>query len=182
MASAFLEGWRLVLIAIALCLFVGQGYPQQPALNPSPDTLDLYASFFHFHDDFSRWTDNRAAINAPDTSKFLQGVATYLHVTVVDLPKIAVITHAAVASLKSLNAETRAYVDKVLANRQVADKPTLYRFEARRQQIIQSAINQLKQSLSPASWNGLHSYINEEHRRNTRIFVSAPIPPPGSTK
>jgi len=74
-----------------------------------------------------------------------------------------------------------AYLDRIAKNHQQPDKATLQQLQTKRQQIIQTGINQLKQSLSLAGWNGLSGYINGEHRLSIQAFVAVPAPPPGST-
>jgi hypothetical protein len=49
------------------------------------------------------------------------------------------------------------------------------------QAAIQSGINQLRQELSVAGWNGLTAHINGDHRASIQVnFPVVPVLPPGT--
>lgn len=156
------------------------GQPQN--MNAPQEDLQPYLSFFYFHDDFSTWADARLAKNAVDNPEFLRGVAKHLRVDVADLARIAAVSHSVGIRLRSLSAETAAYMDKISKNKQNPDITLLQEFESRRQQILQSGISQLMQGLSPQSWSGLHTHITIDRKRHMRYFVGKIAPPPGTTR
>ena len=78
---------------------------QPKSTHPLPDDPELYAAFFHFSDDFTNWIDNRNAKNPVAAPKLLQGAAKYLHVAPADLPRIAIVTRAVAAQLRSVSAD-----------------------------------------------------------------------------
>ena len=85
-----------------------------------------------------------------------------------ELARISAATRPVAASMKSLSAELQAYIDQARAKNQSPDRAVFQQFEARRQRIIASGVEQLKTALTPDGWGALHAYINGPYRRSSK--------------
>jgi len=168
---------RLVLVSnlfVTTCL--AQGPPPLPAANPPPDHPEVYYSFLAFHDDFSRWLEQRNLANPAGAVRRAQAAARRFGVPEGELPKIALVSRNAAVELQALAAEMRVFIDQKRPDRQRPERAAFQQFEARRQQIIASAVGQLRTTLTAEGWHALHRYINEQHRLSMRQLKAARRP------
>lgn len=154
----------------------GAGFAQ-PGKQLAVDDPELYSSFFFFMEDFSGWLDSRGAANPAAKTKLMQSAARYLKVNVNELPNVTASCRSAAANLRQISVDARGYQDGEAKNGRAPDVAMMAQFEAKRQAAIQSGTAQLKQTLSAASWNGLHSHINGEHRASQQMLAPAFAPP-----
>ena len=69
--------------------------------------------------------------------------------------------------------QIRAHVDQKRVLNEPPDRMKLLELELTRQDYFNSAMEQLKKELGPTSWDGLHSYLNDDFRMQIRQI---PIP------
>ena len=110
-------------LIIAFYLSTGYALAQQSTLHPPPDAQDLYAAFFYFHDDLSRWTENQSAKKPASAMKLKQGAAKYLHVDITELDKVSIVTHTVAAQLKGLGQEISTYLNQRASINRVPTRP-----------------------------------------------------------
>jgi len=143
---------------------------QQRAPDLPPDHQELYYSFFMFTASFGQWLDLEVQKAPERKSELMQSAARYLKVDVKELPRLIDECKAAAAALQKIeNDAHQRWNDE--SNRATGHDPSAHdAFIVSRQAAIQAATAELKQALSEASWNGLSSHINGEHRLH--LFVS----------
>jgi hypothetical protein len=145
-------------------LFTGTAPSQTRSVVPPREDIEVYFSFFNFHDDFAQWLDKRKGEAPERAQKLEKGAADHLRVGISELPIVKQISGTVVFDLGRLSHDAQAYIDKSKNSRTPPDRATLLGFEARRRQIVLSGVDRLKRALPPSAWNGLHAFINEEHR------------------
>lgn len=154
----------------------------QQVIHPAKDDPSLYASFFFVMENFSTWLDARGAALPANKAKLMQSAARYLHIDVNELPKVSATCQSFAAMIRQINTNARNSVSSAEKNK-LPNLATLHGFEAQRQAAIQAGINQLRQQLSAASWNGLTAHINGDHRNSIRVnFPVVPVLPPGTAR
>jgi len=137
------------------------------------DDPELQASFFLFMEDFSAWLDVRGNANPAKRDPLMASAARYLRVDVKELPKIAATCRSAATNLRRINDSAAKLWADARANGKRPDSAALNVLAAQRFSAIQSAMDDLSRALSSASWDGLHAYINSDHRNTvTRIDTS----------
>jgi len=168
---------RIAHGCLMLSLLAGLAAAQQTdKTHPNQDSPELYLSFFFFHEDFAKWSDERVAAAAPaDKARVLNSSAKHLGIAPADFAKLQEITSQVVADLRGVGDEARAFVESS-KGKGPPDRARLIAFDNRRKAIIQAGVAQMKKSLSPASWEGLSSYVNNQHRQHVHIS------PPGRQK
>jgi hypothetical protein len=159
MSVAALIIWSLVTLAPA---------QQTTSTHPALDASDLYLSFFFFHEDFAKWTESRVTANPSKETQFLNSSAKFLGISPSEFRTLEAITSQTTASLRALSAEAQTAIQAILKSKKTLDPATLAAYDARRQALIQTGIDQMKATLSPQSWQGLSSYINNQHRQNVK--------------
>ena len=156
---------RMLIIAITLLLPSLRAQSTLPAEDPR-----LYHLFFNFHDGLSSLIENRKVQNPQSGGKLEQEAARKLRIQPAEHAKLASISHGFTVDLAKWQNDVKFYVTQVRARKQTPDPAVLRQFDQTRAQILDSAIKQLSATLTPASWAGLHSYINDEHRLHTSLF------------
>ncbi len=146
---------------------------QQPnRAHPAQDSPELYTSFFFFVEDFGKWTDARVAAADPsDKTRISNSRARLLGIPAGDFAQLQIISTQVAAQLRTASSDSQSYVESARRTGSV-DRAVLANFHSRRGQIVQSGAEQLKTSLSPAGWQALHRYINNQHRQH--VFASTP--------
>jgi hypothetical protein len=147
---------------------------QRKRAHPALDSQALYTSFFFFVEDFAKWTDARVEAATPgDKARVLNSSARLFGITAADFAQLRIIATQSTAGLRAVGEQAHAYVESAKGNRSV-NHAALADFHNQRVQIVQSGVDQLKTSLSPAGWQALHRYINNQHRQHVFLSVSQP--------
>jgi hypothetical protein len=131
---------------------------------PPADDPEVHYSFFVFMDGFGQWLDGRVQANPARKTKLMESAARYLKITPAELPKVIDASRTAVKELKAIEAQSQTYWRGEVQKGSAPDNARARQFEALRQAAIQTGRVRLQQALSPASWSGLRSHINGEHR------------------
>ncbi len=127
---------------------------------PRIEDPNLYSSFFYYHQDLINQQQAAKAANPQNSGQLDQQMATLIGVDIKDLPAVVANTQQIMKSYSDLAAERKAYNFKAAPE---AGQPTARQanaeFELKRVRITIEAVRSLNQSLSAASWNGLHNYV-----------------------
>jgi hypothetical protein len=169
---------RAVLSAILLCSSVALAQ-QTPAVHPAQDAPELYLSFFFFHEDFAKWTEARIAANPGKRGQFLNSSAKQIGISPDEFSALETISSDITASLRVIGDEAHQYVQSTVKAKGDIDHKVLVQFDSRRQAVIQDGINRMKNTLSTQGWQGLYSYINNQHRQHVNVVSpGANVTPP----
>ncbi len=145
-------------------LFIGIARSQTRPVVPPPEDIEVYFSFFNFHNDFAQWLDKRKG-EAPERSQKLdKSAADHLRIGIPELPIVKRISGTVVSDLGRVSHDAQAYIEKSNSSKTSPDQAVLLGFEARRRQIVLSGVHSLKLELPSPAWSGLHAFINDEHR------------------
>jgi hypothetical protein len=159
---------------LLLCVIAANGQVTTTSSTLAADSNDWYRSFFQFHDQFSTWADQKKASEPAAVQRLDTGAATLFGIDQADLSKLRAISQQVVSDLKAIDKEQTTYPN-ALAKQEARSNPAVIKdFENRRQASVSSNTDKLKQVLSPASWNGLHTFINDEHRQNIKVVAVHP--------
>lgn len=127
---------------------------------PRIEDPELYYSFFYYHRDLINTHQAAKAANPQNSAQLDQQMATSLGVDVKELGIVIANTQQVVQSHAALAADRLAYKPAVAPK---SGEPTAKQmnaeFEMKRVRITVEGVRLLAQSLSPASWTGLHAYI-----------------------
>jgi hypothetical protein len=138
---------------------------QQPSASLlDPDSAELHLAFFQFHSDFSRWSEQRKASDASAAGTLDDDASRHLKIERGDLGKLTGVTNSVMAELKKVDRDAKDYLDSRARYEQRGEPAVLQTFLDRREQAAMSGVDRLRRLLSPASWTGLHDYINNIHR------------------
>lgn len=168
-----------LLIPVALlCSCVAMS--QQPtATHPAQDAPELYLSFFFFHEDFAKWTEARMAANPGKRGQLLNSSAKHLGISPDEFSALETISSGITASLRVIGGEAHQYVQSTVKAKRDIDHKALAQFDSRRRAVIQDGIDRMKNTLSPQGWQGLYSYINNQHRQHVNVASpGANVSPP----
>ena len=139
---------------------------------PPPTTVDpnVYMGFFHFHHGLNAWLDAKKA-KAPGRADVLDtGTAKLLKIDKGELNKLRTISDRVVADLEKTEDDAQALIQAAKDKKKNPDASALQQLALQRQAIILTAIDNLKSSLSAASWQGLQSYIENEYKPGIHKF------------
>jgi hypothetical protein len=128
---------------------------------PPIEDRELYYSFFNYHQGLVN-TLQAAKAAAPQNSAALeQQMATLLGVDVKELETVIANTQQVVEAYAKLAADRQAGPEAAVPKGWPVPTPAqlISIFEFRRVRATVEAVRLLHQNLSPASWDGLHSYI-----------------------
>jgi len=142
---------------------------QRPGTFLAPDSPELYKSFFYTHNDLSNFAAQKIAAEPASKSRLDDGTAKILQVNQDDLPKITVVSRQVVADLKAIDDEERAHLNKRAKLDLGPDLTLMKGFTSRRQAVVSAGVDKLTKTLPPASWAGLHAFVNERHRQSIRV-------------
>jgi len=165
---------RFLSAGVLVFLFATLGPAQQPgSVHPDAGTPELYMSFFFFAEDFAKWTNARVeAADGAHKSSVLKSSAKYVGVAPADFAKLQDVVTQVTSQLRAVSEEAHAYVQSATSGGGPIDHAVLAAFHERRVAIITAGVEQMKATLSPASWQGLDRYINNRHRQH--VTISAP--------
>jgi hypothetical protein len=154
-------------VALFVCCRVAAQLPSEDsARHPAADDPDLFAVFFSSYGERIReMAEAKRPELIADNAAFR---ATFLHVRAADLPKADSIIQALIQETDRLGHLVRQHVSDAAAKKQLGDRNTLLELELRRLQTLTAAIQELKRTLSPESWESLRSYVNGPFRLNIR--------------
>jgi AraC-like DNA-binding protein len=162
MTRHFQEPLALSILACVLVSKVVSAQQYQPDF--LPDGPELYYSFIFFMEDFGKWLDANNQQRPAHKADLMQSAARYLKVDVNELLKIVATCTALAVSIRQLETQMRNDVQTAIKNGNPPDYPARQVLAAKHQAAIQDAINQMQTAISLASWIGLKTYINGEHR------------------
>lgn len=174
------------LAAAALVLVIWQARGQQPGVVsgvlPAPDDPELFAAFFQSFEMEYAWLERPGPRGPLTPEEERRRVASKFRVAAADLAKIIAIARSVNTGAKNIHDQVQVYVQQKRARNEMPDRNLLLGLELKRQQLIASAVEQLKRELGTAGWNGLRSYVNDSYRLNLRqIPIPRGVPPPGTT-
>src|SRR5437016_10855736 len=107
--SQWLSGRMLGVVSIAL-LLASVDFGQQPApAHPAQDAPELYLSFFFFHENFAKWTEDRIAAHPDRRGQILASSSKFVGISADEFAALA-ITKQVTSSLLALGDEARQYV------------------------------------------------------------------------
>lgn len=150
------------LVAAGWLMLAGTMFGQKGP--PPADDPEVHYSFFVFIDGFGQWLDARVQANPAREVKLKESAARYLKITPAELPKVIDACRTAVSELKALEVQSQAYWRGEVQKGRAPDTARAQQFVTLRQAAIQAGRVRLQQALSAASWSGLQSHINGEHR------------------
>jgi hypothetical protein len=164
--SQSLSGRMLGVASVAL-LLASVAFGQQPtAAHPAQEAPELYLSFFFFHENFAKWTEDRIAARPDQRGRILASSSKFIGISADEFGALEAITKQVTSSLRALGDEARQYVSSAAGTKVGADRKKLADFNARRLAIVQDGVNTMTQTLSAQSWQGLYGYINNQHRQH----------------
>jgi len=166
---------RLIPISLVVALLLQSAAAQSSIATAVPRSGDpeVYASFFYFHDDFAKWIEERTKADNTHGMKLTQTAGALQKIQVTELPTVTTVSREVIKDLAKVQADRRKFVDQSKTQKKTPDPSTLREYQLQRNLIILSGVLKLRRTLSPASWAGLDSYINTQHR--LRIHqISAP--------
>ena len=173
---------RIIRLGIAVAMIGGASSAQNgsSSKHPDQDSPDLYRSFFFFHEDFGKWTDARisAETDSVRRDKILESSAKYLGIVPSEFTALEAVTSKVVGDMRAISDEAHAYVVSLKSKGIPADRKVLAAFEARRLAAVTAGVAQMKNGLSPESWQGLYGYINNQHRQHVNVSSSGAPPLP----
>ena len=157
--------WHLPFAAIVLATSVLVGSAQQPTVSTfAPDHPQLFLLFLGQFEAEYGWLDSSGP---PHSASERQRAAARFRVREADLPKILAIARTLSQGSQDIMDKMRAHIEQRKAEQKVPDPDTLDGLEAQRLLLQTSAIERCKKELSPESWNGLRSYVNDFIRPRT---------------
>lgn len=127
---------------------------------PPVESVDLYYSFFNYHQGLITTMTAAQTVNPAAITQLNQKMATLLQVNVQELPAVIANTQQVTQAYAKLAAakQTGSYaVPKGMPALTPAQQASAYSFQ--RVRLTVEGVAALFHQLSPASWNGLHSYI-----------------------
>lgn len=142
--------------------------------NPNQDSIEVYTSFFFFHDNFAKWTEERVAANPSRRAQLVGSSARFLGIAPDEFSKLESITATVTRQLRAVSEEAHEYVAAAAQESAGIDPAKLISFNERRGVIVDAGVARMRNSLSSNSWHGLHAYINERHRQHVNIPRSNP--------
>ena len=74
-----------------------------------------------------------------------------------------------VASLAQLDSDRKSYAEQAISQHQKPDPVRLRAFDLQRKQLTDDSVQRLISSLPVASWQALHSFINDRFRLQTGV-------------
>jgi hypothetical protein len=164
--SQSLSGRTLGVASLAL-LLASVAFGQQPtAAHPAQEAPELYLSFFFFHENFAKWTEDRIAAYPAQRARILASSSKFIGISTDEFDALEAITKQVTSNLRALGDEAHQNVSVTAGTKAGVDRKKLADFNVRRLAIIQDGINAMTQTLSPQSWQGLHGYINNQHRQH----------------
>ncbi len=147
-----------------------QAQTQRPGTILPIDSPDLHESFFYLHNDLSNFVEQKTTAEPAAAQRLEQGTATVLGVNRADLPQVRAISKQVISDLKKIDDDRRDHLNRRAKLELGGDPALLKDFALRRQQTVAAGIDKLSKTLPPASWNGLHTFINERHRQSVRVI------------
>ena len=154
----------------ALFVLAGVCFGAEPQARLQKDHPELYSSFFFFVEDFSKWLDARVTQIPANKTKLMQSAARYLKVDPSELPKLTAFCRSVAATLRQIGGDGQKYWDGEQKLQHSPDAEKMRQFSVKRQAAIQAGIDQLKNQLSKASWDGVYAHINGKHRASIRLL------------
>ena len=175
-----MENPKISLVALVACFLFSMAISAQTrSVVPPAEDIEVYYSFFNFHNDFAKWLEKRKTEVPQRAEKLNKAAVDRLKIKDSELGLVTAVSATVTSDLDKLAKEVDNFVEKAKVDKKPPDRASLLAFENRRRQIVLQGVDSLKRSLSPAGWNGLHSHINDEHRLSIRRMV--PVAPPRAT-
>jgi len=157
---------RVNLIGVMMA-FVSVMFPICAQQLPQPDSPELLAMFFNFHNRLSSALEDKKTNDVAGGAKTEEAIARLLKVDVAEVPKIASVTRGLLADLATCQNDLKSFVDQSRANGQEPDPSDLKQFEQRRLDLIDTAVQQMNHGgkLSGAqAFQQFHSVLLIAHR------------------
>jgi len=158
---------RIALIFIFA--LAGSGFAQTTTQTPHPppftsvppvESVDLYYSFFNYHQGLITAMAAAATANPASSAQLNQQMATLLQVDVKELPIVIANTQQVTQSYAKLESDRKAgsfAVPKDIPALTPTQQASVYDFQ--KIHLTNGAVVTLFRQLSVASWKGLHGYV-----------------------
>ena len=134
------------------------------------ESPELYQSFFFFCEEFSKWVDDLGAKEPQRKGEVVRAAAKYLRIRSSEFADLSQISGGVADRVRKSRAALELYLADKSRSRPDGASAELQRFDAERLSAIQDGISGAQRVLSPASWEALRRYINEQHIKHTRVF------------
>ena len=157
------------IVGVLFSFLLIPGAQAQPVLSISAlpaDNHDVYNAYFQYHTTWIKWVASKPG----GTAALNQSATTFAKLIGVDPAEVSVVHSISLnvtQRINALNAQKAASVG--------LSQHDVNQFEVRRQQIILSGVRDLQHHLTPASWGGLHQYINYDFRVLGTAVAGLPI-------
>lgn len=161
---------RMMLIYGVVLMLARLNAQQSGSALPVEDPR-LYQVFFNFHNTVSLAIQSKKAQDPVGSDKEEKGFAHKLRIKPGELQVVTSIAQGFVKDLAKWQDGLKSYVDQVRSQKQQPDPAVLRQFDQQKQQLVDAAVHRLSTALSRGSWQGLHAYINDEHRLHTKLVI-----------
>jgi len=155
----------LTVYSLIFCLHLAAQQPNAPNPKFLPEDPELYFSFFQFHNDLDQQVQSANPVLA---SQLTGNAIVAYNVSTEDFTKLTLQVRAFAKDFRNWQFPVQAYFGKIQANKQLPDVNVVKAFQFQRQSLVKSHYDAIHQALSPASWNGLHTYINGNFKQGGR--------------
>jgi hypothetical protein len=143
-------------------------FAQSPGQPPPPDDPGLIDGFLRFHMWLVGANEQGNSTNALSAESREEEAAFVYRIDRPSVARITLVVRAVLVELKGLAAEEDAYLAPFMKERRLPDVARLVKFRERRVAMLRSALKGMQASLSPAAYQNVMKYINEEYRKNVR--------------
>ena len=122
---------------------------QPVAVHPSPDSTELYISFFFFQEEFARWTAERIASEPSHKEQYIKSAARYLGIAPAEFETLETIAAEVATQMRSVGVEARSYVQSSARTAAGVDDSILTSYGGRREVIIKAGVARMRQRFHP---------------------------------
>jgi hypothetical protein len=174
---------RIALVLLAPTLLLAQTRPraaQQSSPTATPpvsahppgpplpaEDRNLYRLFFSFYDGLITKVEDAKQQDAQKGAKTQTAAAHLFKISEADLTQATGVIRSVLAQLNKIDNDLKNYHNQVHGKGGQPDPARLQIFAQQRAQIVDNAVQQLTTALPPASWNALHSFVNDDFRLHT---------------
>jgi hypothetical protein len=168
MKSVLTKAIELFVCALMGPCLTGAAYGQASSFTatPTPGDPEVFGLFLRHHDHLMQDIESLRSKDPQAAQLLQQSLAASFRVSASDFVTINTVYRAMKSQFDSLDAEAAAYTKQ--GTRRDPDFGVLQQFEIRRQKILADGLRKLQTTMLPASWQGLHAYVDGEYRKGVR--------------
>jgi hypothetical protein len=141
---------------------------QSPGQHPPPDDPGLIDGFLRFHMWLVGANEQGNSTNAQSAESREQEAAALYKIDRASVATVTSVVRAVLVELNGLAVEEDAYLEPFMQERRLPDVARLVKFRDRRVAVLRSALKGMRASLSPAAYQCVTRYMNEEYRKSVR--------------